>query len=92
MTYVTVFAKKIVIDSGSLDEFVLQGVRVGKIYRPPTHFNQAGSVQTSQVSRDELPNGSEPRGKFLVVLRKLELNPSRSLASGLLCESEEVCN
>ncbi len=78
------------IDSGSLDEFVLQGVWVGKIYRPPTHFNQAGSVQTSQVSRDEFPNRSDSSGKFFVVLRKLELNSSRGLASGLFCQSQEV--
>ena len=82
--------KKFVIDSGSFDEFVLQRVRIRDVDRPPTHFNQAGSVQAPQVSRDEFPNRAESSGKFFVVLRKLELNSSRGLASGLFCQSQEV--
>ena len=49
-------------------DLALQGGQAGNVDGPPLHFNEASSVQASQIPGDELANRAQARGQLFIVL------------------------
>src|SRR6267143_6302670 len=90
MDFIEEVGCRAVPEESVVPKFVPQDAQIRNIHCPPSHFNQAGAVQTSEIARNQVPNSSEPGGQFLVIFCQWKLNSARSQLPGFICKSNQT--
>jgi len=70
--------------------FLCQSLNVGNSHDTASHFDEAISMQTSQVARNQFAHGSDARGEFFVVFLEFKVNRGSVAFSALFGKTQKV--
>src|SRR5580704_6525258 len=71
-------------------DLVSERGRVGNADGASMHLDEAGSVETAKVPRNEFPHGPKSSGEFFIVFREFELNSVWCPLACVFRQSQEV--
>ncbi len=72
--------------------FVFQPLNVGNSYDAASHFDEAITMQTSQVARNQFAHGSDARGELFVVFVEFKVNRGSVAFSSFSGKTEKVAD